>query len=238
METLINQQIANYWDHNLQTRAQDLEQGTDLTYLQVIKPWVLSEILIHNQSYKEILDIGCGCGYLTNAIYESTGVPVTGIDISPCSIAYAMGKYPSLHFECRDFYRDAFETKYDKSLAVMVLNNMPDLNRFFSISYDVLNPGGKLIIVIPHPFFWTKKHLANYAFSYMQEGRYSISFSTKGRSDYESPIYYFHRPICTYIARFVEAGFLLEHVCELCETETSHDPEILGIVGHKPNKES
>jgi len=235
VEALINQQIASRWDRNLKTRAEDLEQGTDLTYTQVIKPWVLSEIRLPINCDRRVLDIGCGCGYLTNAVYETIGASVTGIDISPCSIAYAQGKYPALFFECRDLYQNAFEMRYDIALAVMVLNNMPDLSRFFPIVYDVLNPGGKLVIVIPHPVFWTRKHLCDASFSYMRESCYSVPFSTKGRSDYESEILYFHRPLGTYLSHVVEAGFHIEQVCELCENETAQNPDILGIVVQKPN---
>lgn len=235
METLINQQIANRWDCNLKIRAEDLEQGTDLTYMQVIKPWVLSETRLPINCDKRVLDIGCGCGYLANAVYETIGASVTGIDISPCSIAYAQKKYPSLFFECRDLYQNAFETSYDIALAVMVLNNMPNLTHFFPIVYNALNPGGKLIAVIPHPIFWTKKHLCDNSFSYMRESCYSVPFSTKGRSDYESEILYFHRPVSTYLNRIVEAGFHIKRVCELCETEAAQNPDILGIVVQRPN---
>lgn len=235
METLINQQIASLWDRNLKTRAEDLEQGTDLTYTQVIKPWVLSEICSFTNCGQRVLDIGCGCGYLTNAVYKTTGALITGIDISPCSVAYAQKKYPELVFECRDLYQDAFEVGYDTALAVMVLNNMPDLAHFFPIVYDALNPGGRLVAVIPHSVFWTRKHLHNNSFSYMQEGCYSVPFSTKGRSDYEAEILYFHRPLSTYLSHVAKAGFCIEQVCELCENETAQNPDILGIVAQKPN---
>lgn len=235
MDALINQQIADLWDRNLKTRAEDLEQETDLTYTQVIKPWVLSEIRLSTNCSQRVLDIGCGCGYLTNAVYETIGASVTGIDISSCSIAYAQKKYPSLSFECRDLYQNAFETSYDIALAVMVLNNMPNLARFFPIVYNALNPGGKLIAVIPHPIFWTKKHLYDNSFSYIRESCYSVPFSTKGRSDYESDILYFHRPVSTYLNHIVEAGFRIRRVCELCETGAAQSPDILGIVVQRPN---
>lgn len=234
METLINRQIASLWDRNLKTRAEDLEQGTDLTYTQVIKPWVLSKIRLPANGDRQVLDIGCGCGYLTNAVHEAFGALITGIDISPCSIIYAQKKYPALFFECRDLYQDAFEMCYDIALAVMVLNNMPDLAHFFPIVYDALKPGGRLISVIPHPVFWTRKHIHDDSFSYMQEGCYSIPFSTKGRSDYAAEILYFHRPLSIYLSHVIEAGFCIERICELCETETSQNPDLLGIVVQKP----
>lgn len=235
MEPLFARRIADLWDRNLKTRAEDLEQGTDLTYTQVIMPWVLSQLSLSAKKGQSILDVGCGCGYLTNATYEAFEVSMTGIDISSHSIAYAKKKYPNLVFECRDLYHDAFEMHYDAALAVMVLNNMPDLVRFFSIVYSALKPGGRLVIVIPHPVFWTREHLHNISFSYMKEGCYSLQFSTKGRSDYAAEILYFHRPLSMYLNRIVESGFQIERICELCETMEQQNPDLLGIVLQKPD---
>lgn len=230
METLINQQIASRWDRNLKTRAEDLEQGTDLTYIRIIKPWVLSAICLPINCGKRVLDIGCGCGYLTNAVYETIGALVTGIDISLRSITYAQKKYPTITFEHRDLYQNTFKFHYDAALAVMVLNNIPNLTNFFQIVYDVLTPGGKLVAVIPHPIFWTKKHVHDPAFDYMREDCYAVPFSTKGRSDYAADTLYFHRPLSIYLNRIVETGFQIEQICELCETEAAQNPDLLGIV--------
>lgn len=235
METLFNRRIAKRWDLNLKTRAEDLEYGTDLTYTQVILPWVLSQLSLFTKKEHKVLDIGCGCGYLTNAAYEAFGMSITGIDISLNSIVYAQKKYPHLVFECKDLYNNELEMSYDTALAVMVLNNMPDLTGFFSIVYKALKPGGRLVMVIPHPDFWTKKHLNNDSFLYMKEDCYSIPFSTKGRSDYAAEILYFHRPISVYINCIVKSGFQIERICELCETVEQQVPDLLGFVIQKPN---
>lgn len=230
MEISFNRQIAKVWDLNLKTRAEDIEGGTDLTYTKVIMPWVLSQLSLFAKQGHRILDIGCGCGYLTNAAYETFGVSMTGIDISMNSIVYAKKKYPHIVFECRDLYDNAFETSYDSALAVMVLNNMPDLVSFFSTVYKIVKPGGRLVIVIPHPAFWTKQHLHDGSFLYMKESCYSIPFSTKGRSDYISEILYFHRPLSTYLNCIESTGFQIERICELCETVEQQNPDLLGIV--------
>ena len=233
MEIFYNQQIADLWDLNLRTRIEDLEEGTDLTYTNVIMPWVLSNIPISGIKRQKILDIGCGCGYLSNAVYRSSGAEITGIDISPLSISYAQQKYPSLTFECRDLYNDAFEKRYNTALAVMVLNNMPNLNRFFSIVYNALETEGKLIITIPHPVFWARKHLNDFSFSYTQEQCYSIPFATKGRSDYAANILYFHRPLSSYLNCIIKAGFYFEQICELRENTEQEFPDLLGIIVKK-----
>lgn len=101
----------------------------------------------------KIIDIGCGCGFLTNKIYKNGRRRVTGIDISLASIEYAQKRYPDILFLCDEICK-LDETKcYDLALAVMVLNNMPDVKSFFSTIGKLLAVGGTLIVVLPHPCF-------------------------------------------------------------------------------------
>lgn len=51
-------------------------------------PWILEKIHSVLGSSQEILDIGCGAGFLTNAL-ALAGHKVTGVDISPNSLAIA-----------------------------------------------------------------------------------------------------------------------------------------------------
>ena len=90
--------IRNSWDKNVLTRSEDLEQGTDFSYLNYISPWVFSHVLENSDTSSVILDIGCGCGYLTNAVYMGGRHNIRGIDISSRSIEYAQSKYPNISF--------------------------------------------------------------------------------------------------------------------------------------------
>lgn len=98
------ERISYAWDMNVHIRANDLECGTDITYTNIILPWVLKEVSHHSTEKSTILDIGCGCGFLTNAIYQSGRFAIQGIDISTASIAYAKRKYPNIFFSEQDFY--------------------------------------------------------------------------------------------------------------------------------------
>lgn len=222
--------ISRVWDSNIYIRANDLESGTDVTYANVILPWTLKEVSRLSTEKYSILDIGCGCGYLTNAIYQSGRPCVEGLDISPVSIAYAKKKYPHISFSKQDFYSIPLFQRYDLCLAVMALNNMPDMPTFFKVAHSILYNGGHLIIVLPHPCFWTEKHIANNTFCYMVEKSYRIPFSTKGRKDYDSPIVYFHRPIESYLNTIEEQGFCVALCQELVESPSETVPDLLGLV--------
>lgn len=225
----INQIISRSWDANVQIRAADLEQETDYSYTNVIKPWVLDRVLRRTTEDSCVLDIGCGCGYLTNAIYQCGRHKIEGVDLSSASIAYAQNKYPVIPFTCQDICTIPARKQYDLCLAVMTLNNMPSIKGFFSSVKALLRPHGHILIVIPHPCYWPSKHLTDKEYSYLQEKAYEFTFSTKGRADYASHILYFHRPLETYLHNIQEAGFQLTVFREFTELPGECTPDIIGI---------
>ena len=84
----IKERITAAWDNNLTERAKDIGDGDDKTYINVIVPHVINLLNNHFTSSIDVLDIGCGCGYLTN-ILSKNHPNITGIDISKISIEYA-----------------------------------------------------------------------------------------------------------------------------------------------------
>lgn len=229
LKQVLSKDISRNWDLNIGVRAQDIEDGTDITYQKVIIPWVIQKI--HNLCGKEsrILDVGCGCGYLANLIFSEYPY-VSGIDISRASIDYARKKYPYIDFKCEDFCALTYEKTTDLILAVMTLNNLSNLNDFFRVAKEILNPNGKILIVIPHPCFWPIKHIKDEKFAYLEENFYQVSFSTKGRQDYPSTILYFHRPIEKYYEYIKKEGFNLLSVTEISEENKIEKPDLLGII--------
>ena len=109
----------------------------------------------------------------------------------------------------------------------MVLNNMPDIENFFEATRRLLLPGGKILVVLPHPCFWPKHHLDKKGYCYFKEVPYEFPFATKGRSDYISHILYFHRTLETYLDNIQKTGFQVIDFEELFETENQTEPDIL-----------
>lgn len=226
----INHIISEIWDKNVMIRALDLENLTDLSYTKTIEPWVLSQILEHTSEESSILDVGSGCGFMTNAVYQSGRHNIKGIDLSYTSVKYSKERYPQIAFNYQDIYLIPRNEKYDLCMAIMVANNVPDMKRFFSIIHDILYTNGKLVMVIPHPCFWPEKRIGPLHFCYSREDRYSISFSTKGRKDYTSNIFYFHRPLEAYIQCITELGFQIDSCHGLYESTQQQKPDTLGMV--------
>lgn len=228
LETL-NKQIIKSWDDNVIIRASDLEQGTDKSYHNLIMPWVIERVKINTTSQSTIIDIGCGCGYLTNAIYETGRKKIIGVDISKASIDYAQSKYPSITFQCSDICTLNKMSPKDLCLAVMVLNNMPDVDVFLKRVRELLVDGGILIIVIPHPCFWPEQHLKNNVYNYSNEKAYEFSFATQGRRDYFSTVLYFHRMLETYLNCFEQNEFVVKEFHEATENDEKRNPDVLCI---------
>lgn len=228
--------ISHLWDENVEDRAADLESGSDYTYNKVIRPWVLSQMEDVSPFSDSVLDIGSGCGFLTNIIYNSGWTKVVGIDISERSVEYSQKKYPHIKFINQDIYKLSEELNYDLCLAVMAVNNMPNADYFFEKVSRCLNKQGKIILVLPHPCFWPSKHIDDPTFCYDKEAGYYKKFSTKGKSDYEANVLFYHRPIEQYFYLLNMHGFEITKFEEIVEREDDQFPDILGIIATKKSE--
>lgn len=225
--------ISHLWDQNVEVRAMDLESGSDYTYNNVILPWVLEQLNNTSQRSDSILDVGCGCGFLTNAIYRAGWTKIVGIDVSRRSIEYSKMKYPHIKFNHQDVYRIPETIQYDTCIAVMAVNNMPDANLFFKKVSRCLGASGKIILVLPHPCFWPVKHICDPFFQYEVEAGYCKKFNTKGRSDYEARVLFYHRSIELYLSLLERHGFKVTKFAEILEKANDQFPDILGIIASK-----
>ena len=233
----INKSIADSWDRIVYTRSQDIINKTDLSYVEIIEPWVVNETLENTNKESKILDIGCGCGHLTSLINSKGREKICGIDISKKSIELAQKAYRNIVFDCQDIYSVQFKSLYDICLVVMVLNNMPDIKAFFEVLFRVLVSSGKSIIVLPHPCFWPNKHIDDLNYEYMREDSYRLVFATKCRKDYNTFIRYFHRPLEAYLDIIIDSGFSINKVVEFVEKDTDTNPDIIGIIISKQVKD-
>lgn len=233
LSTDYNSLISSLWDRNVEVRAEDLETGSDYTYTEVIRPWVLEQIQNISQHSDSVLDIGSGCGFLTNVIYNSGWTKVVGIDISERSIEYSRKKYPYIKFLHQDIYEMSEENKFDLCVAVMAVNNMPNADLFFGKVSKCLNKYGKILLVLPHPCFWPVKHIDDPGFCYEKEAGYYKKFNTKGRSDYEASVLFYHRSIEQYLYLLKAHGFIVTEFEEILERKNDRFPDILGIIATK-----
>jgi len=98
----------------------------------------------------KLLEIGCGTGYLLNAMNPSYGM---GIDISSEMIAIANQKYPHLHFSVQDAeYLELNET-FDYIIISDTLGYLEDIQKLFIRLRQVITPNTRILINY-HSFLW------------------------------------------------------------------------------------
>ena len=226
----LNEEISKAWDANVVLRAKDILGRTDYSYTKVIEPWALDEILTNTTEDSIILDVGCGCGYLAGQMHKNGRKNIVGIDISEKSIKYAKQLHPDVEFIHNNIYEFVYERQIDLCTAIMVFNNLPDVDLCMNRINKIMKSDGILVVVIPHPCFWPAKHISDLKFDYLKEEKYKIKFATKGEKNYPSDILYFHRPLELYFDCFTANGFDVERFVELPERDEMVNPDMLGIV--------
>jgi glycosyltransferase involved in cell wall biosynthesis/2-polyprenyl-3-methyl-5-hydroxy-6-metoxy-1,4-benzoquinol methylase len=93
----------------------------------------------------EVLDIGCGTGYLLDFVGGGTGA-----DINPKLIKECGERYPGSKFIVSDCYSVPLPAgRYDTIIMCMIVEHLPEPGKAMSEAKRLLKDGGNLIIVVP-----------------------------------------------------------------------------------------
>lgn len=98
----------------------------------------------------KVLELGCGTGYLLNAVKPSYGM---GIDFAPGMIRVAREKYPHLSFQVMDAEQMNLSETFDYIIISDTLGYLEDIQTAFSELKKVVHPGTRIIISY-HSFLW------------------------------------------------------------------------------------
>lgn len=223
--------VTREWDLIAPARDEQLRADEDLSFRNVLQPWILA----HVGDARTVADAGCGTGRLTARIRQE-GHEVFGLDPSPSSIRLARshdaeGAYFVSTLE--RWMRENPESLVDVVIANMVLMDALDLNEFCRAFARLARGGGRGLITITHPAFWPFYwgYATNPGFAYGDEITVEAPFKTSSRK-YQLMTTHIHRPISTYMKAFEAHGLRVTRFEELRGPEPVDRfpfPRFLGI---------
>ncbi len=205
--------IYAQWDRIAPIRILQILSGKDITFDQVLYPFIRDSVLMTHG--KIILDAGCGVGALSNRISDYAR-HVTGIDPSGYSIKVAKENFNKsnvtyANMSIEEFARENIsdQEKFDCVIANMVLMDTLDLESFLSSSHYLIKENGSFIFTITHPRYWPL--YAGYSeepwFDYSKEIIIEDDFRISNDTNAGLRSVHIHRPIESYKDTIKKCGF-------------------------------
>ncbi len=168
-----------------------------------------------------ILDAGCGTGYLSIALAQK-GATVVGVDVSSNMIreAHLLATEKKCVIDFRIDSCETLSTVNDGSVDLVVSNyvlmDLPNIEAAVIQHHRVLKPGGKAVCIVGHPFSSELSSDENYFDEIRKVDRWG---------PFDSDFIFFHRPISQYWKAFKQAQFTVEDFDE----PVAQDPTVQGF---------
>lgn len=200
--------MSEQYDYN--ARLAELKMGVDITFRTILEPFIFENIkeYIGTKPIANLLDVGCGCGYLMAEIKKKFPLlSVHGIDISTAAIECARANF-DLRFEQRDIVDLNENDQFDIVVYNMVLHNLQALEPTILKTSRILKTNGIVLITIPHPAFWLEdkvsrgKIVLDKPFDHRCECLYQIPFKIANGRQHHTKLTYYHRMLSTYLNIF------------------------------------
>lgn len=116
----------------------------------------LVQYIERNKNGSDILEIGCGNGWLTRQLASVTGARVIGVDINYMELQQAARVFhhiPNLHFIYTDIRNEPFrEKKFDLAVFAASIQYFEMLPEILDKVLKLLKPGGE-IHILDSPFY-------------------------------------------------------------------------------------
>lgn len=207
--------ICCEWDLICEQRQREIDQGRDISLTAVTGANLIKHI--KKDRIKNVIDVGCGTGYLSFQIAAITDA-CKGIDVSGKSIEIARQRYhrDNLTYEQCAIEKYIPPISYDGCVSNMVLMSDPNWKESLIRIFDLLSPEGRFYCVIAHPWFWPKyKGFDSFSwFNYNSEAYIENTFSISLGSPMGISTF-IHRPLESYYHAITHSGFSIDQLEEL-----------------------
>ena len=238
----MDEKFRDQWENNAEAFSGLIDGEGTPHHKKILNPCV--EKLLGDVKGKQLLDAGCGEGYLAR-YYAKKGAEVTAIDLSQRLIetseqlAEREGVTIDYRVDNVCYIESVPNAEFDIILSNLVLLNVPCIDDAIREFHRVLKVGGVLVFSIVHPAFnfygpgsWemgekdpeTKRREGLYfkVDRYFDEEEYERYWKTKQGDKFPEPISFFHRTLSTYINSLSKAGFRL---LEFAEPQPADDDQ-------------
>lgn len=199
----------------------------------VILPSLLRLLKIPKKKPFSLLDLGCGEGVLSRALFPN--VHYTGIDASSSLLheAKKKSKRGTEEWICGDITKDFSLDKNDFDCAVFLLSlqNMQDPEAAIANAKKHLKRGGQLLVVLNHPCFRIPRQSSwgvdeEQSMQYRKVQKYMSSMKIPiqmhpGKKEHSETTYSFHHSLSDYFSFLAKSGFCVTALEEWCSDKMS-----------------
>jgi SAM-dependent methyltransferase len=181
--------LADTWDAKIGDDGDELRRN-------IIAP-VFDRWIPRLSSAKVAIDAGCGNGYLMSWL-RRRGWQAEGLDVAASLLAHARRRNPNAALELADLTTSGPCAMGPADLVVcsMVLDGIADLDAALDGCRRLLNTGGELIVIVPHPCFAGNLQTSDYDESSAYQDVLAATWKFPGIS-LEVP--YWRRPLDAYV---------------------------------------
>jgi 2-polyprenyl-3-methyl-5-hydroxy-6-metoxy-1,4-benzoquinol methylase len=108
---------------------------------------------VHELSESDVLDVGCGYGWLLDA-FEGART-LCGVDIAHHAVEVAAGRKPERHFKQGDLHDTSpFAQKFDLILAINIIEHLSNPEAGIRSISSSIKPGGIVLVHMPTISNW------------------------------------------------------------------------------------
>jgi ubiquinone/menaquinone biosynthesis C-methylase UbiE len=182
----------------------------------LLDPWMLGAC--GDVTGKDVIDLGCGEGRFARMLAER-GARVLGVDFSDVMFI-AANRHPMDHvrYAVGDMsrLRDIGDASFDLAVSYVSLVDVVDYRAAIAEAFRVLRPGGRFVACNLAPMVtagnrWIKTPAGEKTSFYLDNYR---DESARQMTMCGATVKNFHRTLSSYMAAFLEAGFVLRSLRE------------------------
>lgn len=211
MKTWSDEKILDSWKKNAAPWSKAIQEKEIASREKVTNKAIIDSVL--SVSPKNVLDIGCGEGWLVRAL-SLEGVSVKGIDAVDGLIEVAKAKSDDDFrvVEYENLSANIFEEKFDLAVCNFSLIGKESVEHVFKVIPSLLNKGGHFIVQTLHP------HVSCGDLPYSDSWREG-SWDGFSKNFVDAAPWYF-RTLESWIDLYNDNGFKLVKVKEPINSET------------------